>query len=298
MADDARYRATARIRLDGIEVEHLQQDAGSGYRRFHQISKPTLVYMLPTSDRAALGTFDDPVSHRSFRPFGSVLALPPDTPLHVFSPPSGRREMIILRFDTEVWRRMPSIAQALDTISFDRWADIRSTGLQDTFTRMSIEIGRRDLAQATLLSGLALVALGELVRHLASQPSSRGLRLAPWQLRRMETRVMQEGAPPELAELADMCGISGRHLMRVFKASTGETVMGYIDRVRFERARQLLASQIPIKRISSQVGFVSQASFAHAFRRHFNVTPSEFRRHLRSRGSSAALDAQDLAAAE
>lgn len=280
MGADADYRATATIQLDGIEIEHIEQDAGSGYTRLHNITEPTLVYMLPTGDPPAMGSFEPPASHQSFRPFGSMLALPPHQPLYVLSPPSGRREMLVLRFDRTLWGRMPGIAEALEAISFELWADIRSGGLLNALERISVEMSSRDRAQSALLSGLALIALGELVRHLDDNPAMRAGALAPWQMRRIETRVGQDGQAPDVSELAKICGISPRHMMRVFKTATGETLMSYIERVRFERARKMLASGVAIKRVAALTGFSSQGSFSSSFRRIHKLTPSEFRRRL------------------
>ena len=284
MGTHANYRSTATIHLDGIQIDHIEQDAGDGYRRLHDITEPTLVYMLPTGDRPALGSFDPPISHQSFRPFGTMLALPPNQPLHVFSPPNREREMIVLQFERSIWSRISGISDALQLISFERWADIRSPGLLATLDRISLEIQRPDRAQAAVLSGLALLSLGELLRHLEEQNMFYGGQLASWQLRKIELLLAREGPMPSVADLASICGISARHLGRVFKQTTGETVMHYAERVRFERARKMLAQGTPIKQVAAATGFASQASFSTSFRRQSYLTPSAFRKRCNSAG--------------
>ena len=52
-------------------------------------------------------------------------------------------------------------------------------------------------------------------RVLAEPP---GGGLAPWQLRRIPSHVEGKiGAPPAIADLAALCGISPRHLSRLFR---------------------------------------------------------------------------------
>src|SRR5579863_7475127 len=56
----------------------------------------------------------------------------------------------------------------------------------------------------------------------ARAPRSGGL--APWRMRRIRDRVYGEQAMPSLSELAEVCGMSVRHLSRAFKFETGETI--------------------------------------------------------------------------
>ena len=81
-----------------------------------------------------------------------------------------------------------------------------------------------------------------------------------------------------MSELAALCGISPRHVMRGFKHSTGATLHSYVEQVRLARAKELLTStDLGINAIATQLGFAQTSSFSAAFRRVIGVPPSTFR---------------------
>ena len=60
---------------------------------------------------------------------------------------------------------------------------------------------------------------------------------------------------------------------------TGETLFQYIQRVQFDKAAFLLLANTKdsITQIALECGFSNQASFAKAFKKHFNISASQFR---------------------
>ncbi|MBV9879521.1 MAG: AraC family transcriptional regulator [Gemmatirosa sp.] len=84
----------------------------------------------------------------------------------------------------------------------------------------------------------------------------------------------------DLGALAAVAHCSPWHFHRVFQALTGETVAARVRRRRLEvAALRLLASPPePALRIALDVGFGSAEVFTRAFRAHFGVTPSAWRR--------------------
>lgn len=120
------------------------------------------------------------------------------------------------------------------------------------------------------------VELRRVFHHAAG--SETASRLAPWQFRRVRERIELEAHVPSVAELADLCGISPRHLHRQFIALTGKTVSAYIEAYRIEQAKCLLSrTEVPMKQIAEQAGFAHGNSFARAFRRATGLSPREFR---------------------
>lgn len=81
---------------------------------------------------------------------------------------------------------------------------------------------------------------------------------------------------PEL--IADRIGLSASHMQSVFRAETGTSVSRYLRQYRLEKAAQLLAdTEIPVNTISEQTGFGNQNYFFTLFKKHYGVTPSEYR---------------------
>ena len=81
-----------------------------------------------------------------------------------------------------------------------------------------------------------------------------------------------------LDEVADKVGLSLRSFRRRFKDATGEPPMQYLQRIRLETAKQLLATSIlGVDQIAYRVGFDDASYFSRLFKRKAGVTPSEYR---------------------
>ena len=84
--------------------------------------------------------------------------------------------------------------------------------------------------------------------------------------------------PLSVAALAHEVGLSHNHLTRLFRASTGQTVVEAIARRRMERVRHLLQfSNMPVKEIAVQVGMPDLQHFNKAVRRHLGDSPTKVR---------------------
>jgi AraC-like DNA-binding protein len=64
---------------------------------------------------------------------------------------------------------------------------------------------------------------------------------------------------------------------RKFLAATGETPARFIESVRLDAARILLAQGLSLKAIANQVGLASSAQLTDAFQRRFGMSPKLFR---------------------
>ena len=82
-----------------------------------------------------------------------------------------------------------------------------------------------------------------------------------------------------IEELAAHVKLSASHLHARFKEFTGITPHQYLIRQRMRAARHILAtSNMPIKAIASNIGYVNTESFCRAFKQHFGITAAEYRR--------------------
>ncbi|NLB64872.1 MAG: AraC family transcriptional regulator [Lentisphaerae bacterium] len=99
-----------------------------------------------------------------------------------------------------------------------------------------------------------------------------------------------------LEEIARAASFSAFHFHRIFSAVTGETVFGFVRRLRLERAaNQLLGRpQSDITSIALDNGFSSSQNFAKAFRAHFGCSPSAFRRRKDGNKMSKERQADSL----
>lgn len=98
-----------------------------------------------------------------------------------------------------------------------------------------------------------------------------------------------------LEEIAASASFSAFHFHRIFKASVGETVASFTRRLRLESAASRLIATPggDITTIAMECGFSSSQNFAKAFRKHFSLTPTEYRHskigHRLSKNENASL---------
>ncbi len=84
-------------------------------------------------------------------------------------------------------------------------------------------------------------------------------------------------------EMVKRGGIPKRSLERRFKAATGFTPIGYVQRLRIEAAkRRLERTTAPVEQISYDVGYENVAYFRRVFRRVTRVAPGAYRRRFQT----------------
>ncbi|WP_395714286.1 GlxA family transcriptional regulator [Reyranella sp.] len=81
----------------------------------------------------------------------------------------------------------------------------------------------------------------------------------------------------DVPELAARAGLSERSFYRKFTEATGKTPAHFVEGLRLDAARTLLAGDLPLKAIAGKVGLSSPARFGQAFERRFGMAPSLFR---------------------
>lgn len=89
-----------------------------------------------------------------------------------------------------------------------------------------------------------------------------------------------------LSKLADMLSCSEPYLSQLFHSETGISLSTYITWKKVEAAAEMLVfSDMTSAEISEYFSFSSQSYFIKQFRRHFNMTPKEYRQQSRRGGS-------------
>lgn len=82
-------------------------------------------------------------------------------------------------------------------------------------------------------------------------------------------------------EMAARAAMSTRNFSRVFKTKTGLTPTKYLEALRLDRAREILASgEDSVETIAAACGFGREDRLRRAFLRRFKVTPSQYRFHF------------------
>jgi transcriptional regulator GlxA family with amidase domain len=90
--------------------------------------------------------------------------------------------------------------------------------------------------------------------------------------------------------------MSTRMLIRRFRAATRDTPLSYLQRLRVERAKTLLATtSLPVETIMDRAGYGDISSFRNLFRTHTGLAPSAYRERFQIRRRTHGGEARPVA---
>lgn len=80
-------------------------------------------------------------------------------------------------------------------------------------------------------------------------------------------------------QIAAHIGLNATYLERIYKKRTGRTLWESVTACRLAAAQELLAQpHIPINEIDNMIGFANRQTFYLQFRKHYGMSPSEYRK--------------------
>jgi AraC family transcriptional regulator len=232
--------------------------------------------LLPRSGEPQ-GCFPDHWGPNRFEPMGDLFIVPAAQMFHARSR----------------CRQQNSVICRLEVAAVDEWfdgklnwtdrrlrsgLDITSSRVRGLLTAIADELRRPGFASTSMIELMTAQAAIELSRHLigteASKPAGG---LAQWRLHLIDERIADDrSAPPSLSELAQLCGVSVRHLTRAFRASRGRSIGHFLEEHRIEQSKQLLAAGSSVKAVAYTMGFTAPSNFAAAFRRATGESPRQY----------------------
>jgi AraC-like DNA-binding protein len=116
--------------------------------------------------------------------------------------------------------------------------------------------------------------LAEFIGHLA-EPTEQAHTWGETARSALEGIIDQ---PTRIAEVAEFLGMGRNTFTRRFKDETGMTPSDYLQQLRLEKARRLLAgTNIPVYQVARRCGSRSAKTFATQFRKHTGLSPREYR---------------------
>lgn len=274
----------AYMRRPGVElaIQHYRWDQHVESLPFHVDAyylDLALIRRPVDCEVAYLGT-----SHRRvFAPSGTCCFVPPGHEMLVRVPESEQRALTCL-FDQSLMD--PYIDWEWTPLELAACFDINNLNIRAALTRLAEEVACPGFAADVLVDSTVAALLIELSRHFRSVRAVADHvsgKLSARQLRNIEELIdTTNGSFPSVSWIAERCGLSARHLARIFKNTTGKTLGEFIAEVRLARAKRKLGEAgCLVKEVAYDCGFQSQSSFAQAFRRATGMTPLEFRRRAR-----------------
>ncbi len=127
-------------------------------------------------------------------------------------------------------------------------------------------------------TGLMCMLTQWILRH--AEPAMRQHAIGDEQKPVMRARdyiEMNYGQQVSIKTLASIAGLSPYHFIRVFKKHMGLTPHAYLKQVRIKRAKQMLATNMPITQTAADSGFADQSHLSRQFKRTYGITPGQYR---------------------
>ncbi|MEG1524419.1 MAG: helix-turn-helix domain-containing protein [Clostridia bacterium] len=98
-----------------------------------------------------------------------------------------------------------------------------------------------------------------------------------------------------LQELADVVSISACHLSKIFKHATDQTITGYIQRVKMEKAIEyLISGNLSISQIAFLLGYYDQYHFSKAFKTYTGYAPTTYRNAMSTERANGHLESNSV----
>ncbi|MEV0598466.1 GlxA family transcriptional regulator [Streptomyces sp. NPDC050315] len=89
-----------------------------------------------------------------------------------------------------------------------------------------------------------------------------------------------------LPSMARAAAVSPRHLTRLFHTELGTTPARWVERVRLDRAQQLLLDGQSVTSAARHSGFGSDETLRRVFDRHLGITPTAYRQRFATTGTA------------
>lgn len=177
-------------------------------------------------------------------------------------------------------KRFPDILLKKEKMLIDE-GDCITAGGVSAYMDLSLYLTAR-FGSPELASSLSRLLLIDPSRHLQSPYQARSVNKIHGDA---EMLAIQEWLEENYHQsttihgLASRAGLGERTFMRRFKRATGDTPLEYLQQLRIEVARNLLATSVnTIEGIIQKTGYEDISSFRKLFKKHTGLSPSAYRK--------------------
>ena len=143
-------------------------------------------------------------------------------------------------------------------------------------------------ASTLCLIGHLCLFLDGLIESSSTRRELRGARLQDFYIQEAVT-FMEQNYRRELTveEIADVCKLNRSYFSKLFRDTMGCPPQEFLIRLRLSKAAELMqTTKSPIGDISAACGYPNQLHFSRAFKKHYGLSPREWRTQNKTRGGS------------
>lgn len=265
----------------GILCYENRHDVGVASSTLHTHDVPEILYILEGTGLAVRETQGGGRRQEAITT-NTVILVPPGMHHQLVDQPDKWMTVFVLAFRPEVCLLPTDMVRAI-------WEEPLVLLPDQSLLQVIRSLLRRMLyEQSHSLYGADVVLrllLNELLVHLVR-----------WKARREATTTAKDSntarvakvkqflgehyfEPVTLSQVAQITNVSARRLRTLFKEATGLTMAEYLNRIRIERAKELLlTTDMSITSICFEVGYENLSHFYRVFKGHTGLTPGAFRR--------------------
>jgi len=240
------------------------------------------------------GRYHLPNIRPDFHNIGRLLVVPASVPLEICTT-ERPDEVVRCLFTQEVFEEYGEEGDLLESSVLSSLLNFRHREIEEILNMLGNELRAPGFGSNVVIESLGMALLVQFARYVRECPKGEMIYrggLSRRHLNIITAAVEGQRSCPSLSELSELTGVSLRHLTRSFKESTGMTVYAYIEQVRFEKARSLLAdTDLLVKDIAFRLGFSCASSFTVAFRKLAGESPQDYRKRIKRSGSKLVASA-------
>ncbi|MBW9080545.1 helix-turn-helix transcriptional regulator [Rhizobium pusense] len=211
------------------------------------------------------------------RPQGSLVYIPPGVMWHGWDEGDQNAAYLLIsaeeRFADKVFGDDFVPARFVPNMSF------QDVGIEHAARKIYLELAQLDSASGLIVEGQLTTIFGHLLRRSRLFDKHRKGGLAPAVLKRITQRI--DAALEEkvsLGAIAQEFGYSAAHLSRAFKQSTGLSPQAHFNKVRLDRASELLrTTSKSVTEIAHSCGYSSGSHLSSSFHKAFGISPIAYR---------------------
>jgi len=159
------------------------------------------------------------------------------------------------------------------------WTLHRWSELEEAYKDLLTEAEDYGILHPSKLSALTYTILAEFMSCAIPQTANRGIESKDRIMNLLPVMRQKACQPFLLKEWANQVGVGAHYFCKLFRKSTSMTPVSFITLCRMQVAKQLLIEQteMNIKDIANQAGYISASYFNEQFLKHEGMKPSEYR---------------------
>ncbi|CAM4522221.1 MAG: AraC family transcriptional regulator [Paenibacillus macerans] len=177
-----------------------------------------------------------------------------------------------IRYDDGAW----SVGNEVHSLSLQD-AQMLKNGYQiaDTFKKLVDSWDSKRPGYELISKAYLLQLLFEISQYRQKQNENHAVSLKIEKV--IEYMHLHIGQRVTLGELAELVHLSTYYLSRAFKNTTGYSVIEYFNKIKVDKAKELLAEEDKkVKEVARELGFADEFYFSRIFKRMEGISPSEY----------------------